>query len=179
MPVSGASQQVIGPTKPVSDEARIPTVPVTPRDPSERPLVEATIAAPLEPATTPLRNADGTAEPHAPAQPELTTGWLVCVKGPLKGRSFCLRSGNNFIGRSAKSQVCLNGDMQVSNEKHLNITYDPRSNQYFITPGSSINIVYLNKEPLLEHKILTAYDTIEVGQEILKFVPFCGPDFRW
>jgi len=110
---------------------------------------------------------------------EPVVGWLVCVKGPDQGRDFRIRSNRNFIGRDQKMDICLAGDKQISRENHAIVTYDPRNNNFRISPGGSHGIVYLNGQPVDVPMTLKAHDLIELGVTALRFVPFCGDSFTW
>lgn len=104
------------------------------------------------------------------------SGWLICLEGENKGRSFDLHIGKNFIGRSMRSDVVIN-DPQVSRENHFSIIYDPRSRNFYITTGSSI--VYLNSNLLEQPSILKENDSIEIGSSKFMFVPFCKEGRDW
>lgn len=108
-----------------------------------------------------------------------TVGWVVCTAGAYLGQSFTLHAGNNYVGRSHSAEVCLSKDMQVSEHKHIKLTYEPRANRYFITPGDSTNLVYLNDQALLQAAQLAAYDRIDVGESSLCFIPLCSEHFTW
>lgn len=106
-------------------------------------------------------------------------GWLVCVEGSEKGRDFRLHSGNNFVGRDADRDVCIQGDSSVSG-KHFSVSYDQRHDRYFISMGEGKEIVYVNDEPLTASAItLKKGDKIEVGATTLVFVPLDKEDVQW
>jgi hypothetical protein len=106
-------------------------------------------------------------------------GWLVCVAGPDRGRDFRLHSEKNFIGRSEKMDVCIRGDNSISRENHAIVTFDPRSQSFKLQPGDGRALVYLNGQGVDLPVNLSPYDTIELGETRLQFVPFCGEQFRW
>lgn len=106
-------------------------------------------------------------------------GWLVCVKGPEKGKDFVLGSGRNFIGRSPSMDVSLMGDIRISRENHAVVTYNPRGNNFSISYGTGHGIIYLNGVEVLTPMKLEPYDQIELGETILSFIPFCGDRFQW
>ncbi len=105
-------------------------------------------------------------------------GWLVCVRGAARGRSFQLYAKVNTIGRSKDNDVCISGDETISRE-HARLAYDPKSNSFRIIPGQLTNNMYINDEAVYTPFKLSAYDTIEMGETVLLFVPFCGDRFRW
>ncbi len=107
-------------------------------------------------------------------------GWLAVVSGPGKGASMRLGNGQNSIGRGEGSRVHLNfGDRRISRNDHAVLTYDPRSNRFFIQQGRSVNLVYLNEEPVLAPTPLPNGSRITVGETILRFVALCGDEFTW
>lgn len=107
-------------------------------------------------------------------------GWLVVLDGPGKGASREIGYGNNPIGRSSDAVIGLDfGDTSISREKHCVLSYDPKSRNFFMSPGDSRNLVYLNDAPVLAPSILSSGDEIGLGETLLSFVPFCGPDFDW
>lgn len=111
---------------------------------------------------------------------EPVVGWLVCVEGVHCGQDFRIKSGRNFVGRSGAMDVCLSGDMGVSRDRHMIVTYDPKSTSFFAQPGeSSSALSYLNDKPLLEATELKCGDKLTVGESDLIFVPFCGSIYTW
>lgn len=110
---------------------------------------------------------------------EPVVGWLVCVEGVHYGQDFRIKSGRNFIGRSGNMDVCLSGDMAVSRDKHAILTYDPKGNTFFMQPGETSELSYLNGNPLLEATAVKSGDRLTVGETELIFVPFCGKTFKW
>lgn len=111
-------------------------------------------------------------------------GWLVCVDGVDKGRSFRLVKGNNPIGRpgNGKQYAVSLTDQAISRKGAAGvIVYNEKSNQFFITPGDLTTNInpYLNEEILLSPKLLNARATLEIAGDILIFVPFCSDKFAW
>lgn len=106
-------------------------------------------------------------------------GWLVCVEGPDRGRDYRLRSEKNFIGRSEKMDICIAGDGSISRENHATVSHNPKNNSFKIYPGEGRGLVYLNSEEVDTPRELNPYDTIELGQTKLIFVPLCGEAFSW
>jgi len=106
-------------------------------------------------------------------------GWLVCIEGAEKGRDYRIRSERNFVGRDPKMDICIGGDDAISRENHAVISFNPKKNSYLLTPGEGRGIVYHNADEVAAPTELKAYDTIEMGQTKLLFVPFCGERFKW
>ena len=113
------------------------------------------------------------------ADTEPVVGWLVCVKGEYFGYSFNLKAGQNFIGRAMNMDVPLAKDTSVSRNRHAIITYDPLNRLFFIQPGESNGLTYLNDNLLLTHQPIKPYEKIRVGNSELIFVPCCGEQFAW
>ena len=110
---------------------------------------------------------------------EPVVGWLVSVKGCGKGEGYALKAGQNFIGRSLAMDIVLKDDPAVSREHHAAVMFEPKQGTFYLMPGQSTGITYLNDAPLLAPTALSAYDKIGVGDTLLIFVPFCGEQFRW
>ncbi len=111
-----------------------------------------------------------------PVQP--VVGWLVCVKGQDKGKSFEIHYARNFIGRGDKMDVVLT-DPSVSREVHAEVIYEPRSKKFLMSNGTSRQMSYLNGNLLTTTAELNAYDELNLGDTFLKFIPFCGANFSW
>lgn len=106
-------------------------------------------------------------------------GWLVCVAGADKGKSYELYARINSIGRSGGNDVCISGDATISRERHARLAYDARHNNYQLIPGESTNNIYLNDQPVYVPTGLEAYDLVELGESKFLFLPLCGDRFRW
>ena len=106
-------------------------------------------------------------------------GWLACVAGPSKGKSYTVRGGINSIGRSERMDIVVTGDLKISAENHAKISYSEKNNRFNLLPGEGRNIVYLNDEEVFSPMPLHAYDIIDFGETRLLFVPLCGERFTW
>lgn len=135
-----------------------------------------------EPSFTP------TVDDYDPTEPEPingvagfdpVVGWLICVKGPNRGKDYRLHSGTNFIGRSSEMDVCIEHDQTVSRRNAASISYDDRSKSFFIAKGDVRNIIYLNGKPVRSDADIVAYDRLEIGATELVFLPLCGEAFTW
>lgn len=118
------------------------------------------------------------------AKTEPAVGWLVCIKGVDRGRSFRLVKGNNTIGRPGNGNrynIDLS-DQTISRKGSAGmIVYSEKGNTFFITPGDlTINVnTYLNDEILLSPQKLESRAVIEIAGDTLIFVPFCSDKFVW
>lgn len=109
-------------------------------------------------------------------------GWLVGTKGAYRGQSFNLKSGRNKIGRSHEMDVKLLNDDSVSRSSAAVIIFDAKTGQFFIIPGDSDSLCYVNDAAVYERRELTGYEQIEFGDAGMNqyvFVPFCGERFSW
>lgn len=106
-------------------------------------------------------------------------GWLACVAGPSKGKSYTIRGGVNSIGRGDRMDIVITGDLRISSENHAKISYSDKHNRFNLLPGEGRNIVYLNDEEVFTPMPLNAYDLIDFGETKLLFVPLCGERFTW
>lgn len=106
-------------------------------------------------------------------------GWLACVEGPSRGKSYTIRGGVNAIGRSERMDIVITGDLKISSENHAKISYSDRHNRFSLLPGEGRNIVYLNDEEVFTPQPLKAYDLIDFGETKLLFIPLCGERFTW
>ncbi|MFR5601108.1 MAG: FHA domain-containing protein [Lachnospiraceae bacterium] len=106
-------------------------------------------------------------------------GWLACVAGPSKGKSYTIRGGINAIGRGDRMDIVITGDLKISSENHAKISYSDKNNRFNLLPGEGRNIVYLNDEEVFMPMPLKAYDLIDFGETKLRFVPLCGEHFTW
>ena len=106
-------------------------------------------------------------------------GWLACVEGPSRGKSYTIRGGINSIGRGDRMDITITGDRTISMENHAKISYSDRNNRFNLLPGDGRNIVYLNGEEVFSATPLQAYDLIDFGETKLLFVPLCGERITW
>ena len=115
-------------------------------------------------------------QPSHPSDP--VVGWLVCIQGRQFGESFKLGAGMNSIGRNATNRVVISDD-QISREKHCLITYEPKHRNFYIKPGDSSGLTYVNNDFITENRKIFANDTIELGGSKFVFIPLCGENFTW
>ncbi len=110
---------------------------------------------------------------------EPVVGWLVAISGNHLGQDFKLKTGRNFIGRSAEMDVALEKDNSISREKHAIILYEPKSNMFLVQPGDAKQLFYLNEKVVLEATKISAYDILSLGETNLLFIPCCSTKFNW
>lgn len=106
-------------------------------------------------------------------------GWIVCVCGKHLGTDFKILAGKNSIGRNTTNNISLEGEESVSREKHAWIIYEPRKREFFIKPGESSGLTYLNDENIFDAQKLKTGDILEFGNSKFIFIPLCGEKFSW
>lgn len=107
-----------------------------------------------------------------------TTGWLVCVEGPEKGRDYRLRYGFNQIGRSHKMDVCIFEDDGISRTAHCSVVYENRKNRFLLVPGNG-SMTFMEDALLEKPVLLHNGDRFQIGDTVLEFIAFCRDDIKW
>ncbi|MBF0345365.1 MAG: FHA domain-containing protein [Nitrospirae bacterium] len=106
-----------------------------------------------------------------------TTGWLIMLKGDLRGSDYRLKTGKNTIGRSKENHISIGTDRLMS-RKHASLFYHPKINSFFIEDHSSHGTL-LNGQPVLQRTGLKNMDVIEIGETKFLFKTLCDDDFMW
>lgn len=110
---------------------------------------------------------------------EPVVGWLVCIHGPHFGESFNISTGRNTIGRSPNNKIIIANDQAISREKHALLIYEPRKREFYLSAGDGTTLSYVNDEAVLDRKLLSKNDIIEMGSCKFLLFPLCGEDFSW
>ena len=140
------------------------------------------------PNTAPIGGAPSPAAYSAPVtqrliQEELgidpVVGWLVCVEGPERGRDYRIRSEKNFIGRAPMMDICIAGDSTISRDKHATLVFEPKKQQFWLMPGESSGLVYLNGDIVHSATEMNPNDMLELGKSRFVLVTFVNDKFRW
>ena len=105
-------------------------------------------------------------------------GWLVCIAGPERGRSYLIRSERNFIGRSDSMDIAIK-DQTISKIKHAIISFNPELATFSLAVGESRSLVYIGRETVDTSVTLQGGDIIRLGNTQLMFIPFCGQYYNW
>lgn len=106
------------------------------------------------------------------------TGWIVGIKGPVKGRDYKIYHGRNYIGKERDMDIVIKeGDSSIAFKNHCSIVYDGKGNQFYVTTENGTT--FLNGEPLKEAKKLQEGDIIGIGNCEFEFVPFCREGRTW
>ena len=106
-------------------------------------------------------------------------GWIVCIKGKRYGECFTIGAGKNSIGRGDDNRIHIAGDVQVSRSQHAYIIYEPRSRKFYLQPGNSSGLTYLNQQLVLMPELLKERDEIGLNESRFLFIPLCNESFSW
>lgn len=106
-------------------------------------------------------------------------GWLVVIDGEKCGLDFRIHTGNNYVGRSPKNDICFDFDQTISKEKCCAIAYDDRSKQFFVLLGEGTNNIYVNDKILLQPTALKDFDVLEIGKTKLVFRSLCNEQYDY
>lgn len=116
---------------------------------------------------------------NLPNDNDPVVGWLVCIKGEYIGEGFKLKAGRNNIGRTLSNDIALAKETTVSRERHASVIYEPNKMQFFLQPGESSGLTYLNDDLVMTVAELKIYDKLSLGESSFVFVPLCGENFNW
>ena len=106
-------------------------------------------------------------------------GWIVGIKGPVRGYDYRIRSGKNWIGRSYTMDIVIaEGDRSMEEKQHCAIVYDGKWNRFYLLPGNG-TITYLNNQVLSDPKEIKLRDRIRMGNCFFVFIPFCIEGCKW
>ena len=100
-------------------------------------------------------------------------GWLACVEGPSRGKSYTIRGGINSIGRSDRMDITITGDMKLSAENHAKLSYSERNNRFNLIPGDGRNIIYLNGEEVYTDYPMPKIDRVAPAPALTKPLSQC------
>ncbi len=109
---------------------------------------------------------------------DYVTGWLVCLKGPEKGRDYRLHHGFNRVGRGLGMDVAIMDEPAVSRDCHCSVVYDGVGNHFSLVPGNG-TLTYLRGDLVSEPRQLSEGDEITIGGTCLVLVPFCREGRVW
>jgi len=163
----------------------VPNMPQTPvmNNMSNVPQTPVMNNVPNMPQTPMMNNALPAVHQTAEIPGMPVTGWLVCICGEAKGKSYNIVSGLNYVGRRKDMDICIEGDISISRYRHAVVEYSEERKEFLLRIGESKEKIYITRDRqkrILEGTIkLEAYDVITLGRTELMFVPFCGDRFTW
>lgn len=92
-----------------------------------------------------------------------SVGMLICIKGQMIGEGFCLKEGENAIGRSSNMDIALVNEMTISRNHHASIVYDQESKSYTLYAKANKSQVQCNGVEVEDSQIIKDRDVIEIG----------------
>ena len=137
------------------------------------------LQAPSQPLARPVEYGATKALHREPSGLSPVVGWLVCVEGPDRGQDYRIHMEKNFIGRSPAMDIAITGDESISRDKHATVTFDPKKRVFWLLPGESSGLVYLNDTLVNTPAELKPDDVLELGTSKLVLVPFASEKFQW
>lgn len=127
-----------------------------------------------------LAQPDRNAESAPPPMSVLVAGWLCVTSGSHRGTSYPIRMGRNKVGRGPANQIVLAlGDDAISTDAHVVIAADPKTRRFFIIPGDSTNIAYVDGEPLLAATEVSDRARLQLGLTEIVFIQCLGNYVDW
>lgn len=106
-------------------------------------------------------------------------GWLVAIAGKHTGDSFNIYAGQNSLGRGTDNRIVLDKDSTVSRGRHAVVIFEPKKKKFYLQPGDTNGLIYLNEDFVSDNKELKKSDVIEIGETKLLLFPLCDENFSW
>ncbi len=116
---------------------------------------------------TVIRSAAGTGNAATPSGKRIV-GIIVTYDVLSTGQVHNIFEGRNYIGREVTSDICIQGDGQISG-KHFSILYRPIDGKFKFKDEQSSNGTFVN-EQLTDEGELSTFDIIRVGSTRLIFI---------
>lgn len=116
-------------------------------------------------------------EGRTPGEGKPVVGWIVCVKGPEKGRDYRLHEAKNRVGCLPQCDVYLPDDPEILRDAHAEIIYDYKSRGFYIARLEGN--LYVNEQTVYQTTLLSEGDRIRMGQCEFVFIPFCKEGREW
>lgn len=117
--------------------------------------------------------------PSGGAQFDPVCGWLVCMAGASSGRYLRVFAGKNSIGGGRDCMLPVDFIPGVYPGAAALLIYDKTANRFWLMNGPGRDLVRLGGELLLAPAELTGGETLDIAGAPFRFVPLCGPKFRW
>ena len=99
-------------------------------------------------------------------------GWLVCIEGVNKGRSYGIYPGKNFIGSGDGMDIQVLGDDMINKFRHAAVAYDKTKHEVTLLPGESAGLVYLEGNAAHVSQPLKEHSEIELGNSKFRYIPY-------
>ncbi len=101
------------------------------------------------------------------------------ISGEDRGNDYRIRFGNNRIGNTEISEICLNDNKAVNGNNYATISYYKKQNAFYVMPGDCGGTIKINNEVIEIPTPLLGDANITIGESEYKFIPMCTEIFRW
>lgn len=105
------------------------------------------------------------------------TGWILCVRGTVRGKSYELHMNRNFIGRDKLMDVSIPDDLLISRKNHLSVIYDGKTHSFFVKPENGS--VAINGTSVVHPVPVHENDILSFGNSSYIFIPYCTEERNW
>ena len=110
---------------------------------------------------------------------QYTVGWLVCVGGSFKGKSFELYKRDNTIGYDNEDDIYLKERKSNRNTDDGYVVICSENYEFTFARKCDKDMPEINGVPIAGRLVLKPYDMITVSEYKFIFIPFCGNCFTW
>lgn len=105
------------------------------------------------------------------------SGWIVCIEGGEKGKSFEIRQGVNYVGRNSDMDIAFINEPTITRDKHFSLVFEPNKAETFLKAENGA--VYLNDKYMDSVNKLKENDIITAGELKFIFIPYCNGERKW
>ena len=98
-------------------------------------------------------------------------GWLVCIEGARKGKSYVISYGENFVGTDRDNEIQVLGDEKMLGKFTL-IIFDKETKEANLIPARADGIVYMDNKPVYDKYVIKNKDILEIGGSKFMYVDF-------
>lgn len=99
-------------------------------------------------------------------------GWLAYLDRSSQAVYSIVHFGQNSIGRGDTNSIVIEGESSVTREAAAFIVIDPEDGTGYLRPGLGRSVVRVNGQLVTESKVITASDSIKIGEFTCVYVPF-------
>ena len=119
------------------------------------------------------------AEMYRVPENKYVCGWLVCVEGVNRGRSYEIHPGRNFIGSADNMDIQILGDNKVDRHRHAGIAYDIKASSATLLPGEANGLVYYNGNAIYTATPIDDGETVAIGNSKFVLRLHCDDSHNW
>lgn len=109
---------------------------------------------------------------------EPVVGWLVCIKGLMRGQDYRLLSGFNRIGSRASDDIQIFDNKMEREKEAASLVYDGRSGSMYLVAKEDAP-VFLNGKQAEEITVLHSEDLLRIYDTEYMLVLFCPDKYKW